>query len=518
MSSSEVSCDHAELLLKEFCPPLDSAIVIAISHDFDSIDDARAVLESLKIETIADEADASEAGPSDWGGNIFSDEETDTTQTSASKSANSEKGSADAETPAVQQLILMFPDLKLFTLKHTLDKCSGDTGRAIDELLNRSFLEGEGEGGKGIDGFSEDSMIPAKRKGKKKGKNMQQIGSIWEEIDAAAPGGNGPPSKWEQMQSEISYLSTKLNVPLAAATSVYHKQGSLSSALVTLIETYGEGNIKPEDALHVETINSIMAKHPRLLQSHVTGLVKLCKDDIAAAYKFSEVLNRRQLRKIATNNQSGGQTPLSPISPTTPTSSSEDPWRTASSKRNPLSPKSPMTPTSPESPIRPVMSYRVAAQAAQESADARHEYYNKAAAAYRRSKSDHLMGAVATYYAEEGKGHGTRFKAYSDMAAEALVDGNSSEYTLDLHGVTVQQAIKITTERVTDWWVKTNNTDQNVITPFHIITGIGSHSKNGESRLGPAVSKALVKGNWKIEVKHGHIRVLGVQKPAVKRK
>ncbi|KAF3917744.1 hypothetical protein ABW20_dc0101641 [Dactylellina cionopaga] len=351
----------------------------------------------------------------------------------------------------------MFPLTSKYTLRHTLQKCGGDVDRAIDELLNLKFLDSEGERLKGIDGFSEDSMMQTKRRGKKKVKNLSPVGSVWEELEAA--NGTASLSKWEHMQSEVSYLSTRLNVPISVASSSYHKHGGLSATLVALIEAYGDGDVIPEDASHLETITSIMSKYPKLLQSesHVVGLVKMCKDDIASAFKFADILDRRQLHKISANSPpSEGRGVLPPISPTT---TSADAWRV----------------------------------------------------------SDHLMGAVATYYAEEGKVHDTRVKAYSHMAAEALVNQNSSEYMLDLHGVTVQQALKITNERVTAWWVKTNSTDNKAITPFHIITGIGSHSKNGESRIGPAVSKMLIRGNWKIEIRTGNIRVLGVQKQVKKK-
>ncbi|KAK6526937.1 hypothetical protein TWF281_010133 [Arthrobotrys megalospora] len=496
MSTDQASSDPTGQLLKEYCPPLDSAIVLAILLDYDCVDDARAVLDSLKAETIVDEADGADL--SDFN-HVFTDEDTNTTLTSASKS---EKG-GDRETTAddpVYPLTVMFPSIAVFTLRHTLQKCGGDVDRAIDELLNLGFLDGEGEGLKGVDAFSEDSMHQnSRRKGKKRANRLSQVGSILEELDAA--NGGPAPSKWEQMESEITFLATKLNVSTQIATSAYHKHGGLSATLVALIEAYGDGDKIPEDASHLETISSIMAKHPRLLQSHVVGLVKMCKDDIASAFKFAELLNRRQLHKLTvdTNPQSQGSR-----APTSPTTSPSDQWNFIGSPRK--------TPASPTSPTSPRMSYRAAALAANDHAVARHEAYNKASAAYRRSKSDHLMGAVATYYADEGKAHGTRLKAYSDMAAEALVNDNSTEYTLDLHGVTVQQALKITNERVTSWWVKTNSNDGRAVIPFNIITGIGTHSKNGQSRIGPAVSKMLIKGNWKIEIRPGNVRVIGVQK------
>ncbi|KAF3909608.1 hypothetical protein AA313_de0206393 [Arthrobotrys entomopaga] len=437
--------------------------------------------------------------------NVFSDEETTTTTTTGTTVTSVSDTAPD---DPVYPLVLMFPLTAKFTLKHTLQKCGGDVDRAIDELLSLQFLDGEGEGVRGIDGFSEDSMVQVKRKRKGKGKNLSPIGSIWEELDGA-DGNATAPSKWENMQSEISYLSNKLNLPLSVTTSAYHKYGSLSATLVALVEAHGEGDIIPEDASHLETITSLTVKYPRIPQTHVVGVVKMCKDDIPSVFKFAEILNRRQLHKIAVNNASNHQT--GPVSPTSPTRPRKNPWTVVGGPK-----KSSGSPASPTSPTR--MSYRSAALIANDHAAARNEAYNKASAAYRRSKSDHLMGAVATYYAEEGKAHNSRVKVYTDMAAEALVNQNSSEYTLDLHGVTVQQALKITNERVTDWWVKTNSTDDKAITPFHIITGIGSHSKGGESRIGPAVSRLLIKGNWKIEIRTGNIRVLGIQKGAVKKR
>lgn len=501
MSTSQASSDPTGQLLKEYCPPLDSATVLAILLDYDNVEDARTVLDTLKAETIVDEADGADL--SDFTQNVFTDEDTNTTLTSTSKSEKG-GGGGDRETTAddlVYPLTVMFPSIAVFTLRHTLRKCGGDVDRAIDELLNVGFLDGEGEGLKGVDAFSEDSMHQSgRRRGKKKVNRLSQVGNILEELDAA--GGGSAPSKWEQMETEVTFLATKLNVSPQVAKSTYHKHGSLSGTLAALIECHGDGDTIPEDASHLETISSIMVKHPRLLQSHVVGLVKMCKDDIPSAFKLAELLNRRQLHKLTVETTPRTPNPKSPTSPTAVSSSNS--WTIVGSPRK--------TPTSPRSPTSPRMSYRTAALAANDHAAARNEAYNKASAAYRRSKSDHLMGAVATYYAEEGKNHGTRLRAYSDMAAEALVDENSTEYTLDLHGVTVQQALKITNERVTSWWVKTNSNDSRVVIPFNIITGIGTHSKGGQSRLGPAVSKMLIKDNWKIQVRPGSITVLGVQR------
>ena len=47
---------------------------------------------------------------------------------------------------------------------------------------------------------------------------------------------------------------------------------------------------------------------------------------------------------------------------------------------------------------------------------------------------------------------------------------------------------------------------------FKIVTGIGSHSKNHAPRIGPAVTKMLVREGWRVEVGHGELLVTGKAK------
>lgn len=45
---------------------------------------------------------------------------------------------------------------------------------------------------------------------------------------------------------------------------------------------------------------------------------------------------------------------------------------------------------------------------------------------------------------------------------------------------------------------------------FRIITGVGRHSHDGTSRLGPAVGKMLAREGWRVEVGEGVLTVTGV--------
>jgi len=83
---------------------------------------------------------------------------------------------------------------------------------------------------------------------------------------------------------------------------------------------------------------------------------------------------------------------------------------------------------------------------------------------------------------------------------------------LDLHGVSVKDAVRIARERVTAWWVALG--DAKVAgaskTEFRIVTGMGRHSEGGRGRLGPAVGKMLVREGWKIEIGEGLLAITGV--------
>ncbi|KAI7947163.1 hypothetical protein MJO28_009071 [Puccinia striiformis f. sp. tritici] len=72
--------------------------------------------------------------------------------------------------------------------------------------------------------------------------------------------------------------------------------------------------------------------------------------------------------------------------------------------------------------------------------------------------------------------------------------------SIDLHGLTKNQAIDISAECLQEWWdrceyLRNNYHDQ--VQPFTIVTGAGVHSANGQSTLRPAISNFLEQNQWK---------------------
>ena len=97
--------------------------------------------------------------------------------------------------------------------------------------------------------------------------------------------------------------------------------------------------------------------------------------------------------------------------------------------------------------------------------------------------------------------------------AETLVNQQSTATTIDLHGVTVLDGVRIAKHRVWQWWdnlgeggrVKMAKHDEG----FTVVTGVGNHSVGGVSRLRQAVGAALKNDGWKVDVLTGKFRVTG---------
>ena len=178
---------------KEFCPPLDAALLYAIISDYDLANDAvleelRATLETLKENALAEEAAAfdpsgssssafppqlggaaesssSPERPRSWNGDAKSKSTESSSSTDFSLSgitgsiqswsisedssrtrATNEKEQDDASfaalSPAEREMLIceMFPTLRPFDVSFALKKNRGDFSRTVEELLNHVFL------------------------------------------------------------------------------------------------------------------------------------------------------------------------------------------------------------------------------------------------------------------------------------------------------------------------------------------------------------------------------------------
>jgi hypothetical protein len=478
---------------------LDSALVAAILNDTNEIDEARLTLNTLQSQTAVDDFTAGHDSCPELG---EGSSETDLTW----------RTDGDDEEPpsgGVESLGRIFPKLGTHALKRVLAGCQGNINRAVDELLNRSSLDADPEeGGKGIDAFDGELNCWGKKKGRRR-KNrttdlsLRRTSSLPNE---SAPA-NGTESRWTSMSRDVAYLSSCLGIETTKVRSVYHSHnGALALTILDLIESYG--NLEESlDPSHLDELHQLSSEFsPAVSTKHLERLLQLCRENKQAVFEFAEILSQSPSKPTAIPARPTPPAvrvpPKKLITPNTAVDDSN--WTVIGHSLRP----SPISPRNPSAS----MTSREASSIADTYTSARNEAFQKARAAHRMSKSDRLMGGAAAFYANMGHDFGSKVKQFGDIAAESLVDENSGPNRLDLHGTTVKQAISISRERTTQWWVR-NGGERN-LEPFSIITGLGRHSRGGSSVLLPAVSNMLNREGWNIRAENGNILVYGVKAPA----
>ncbi|KAI9792497.1 MAG: hypothetical protein M1833_001076 [Piccolia ochrophora] len=540
------------ILQEEYCPPIDPALFYAIVSDYDLADAANirqlgVVLDALKESALVEEVtafdpsgsggdahlSASRAGDTgdnlsdraescpEWSqDDVSCSRETDLTSLSQSmglidlhkstpESQEDDKDAAhneDLENLELPQKLSvlkeMFPTIEASTVDTVLVDCYGNVSKAIEALLNRVFLDDETNAGnipKGIDGFAHDGesgtpkrakVKKQKRPGGRKGRRSTSQPPLLADIT------NEPASssRWKSMQEDIDFLADRVSINKAQISSLYHQHGAslvvtlmaMLDANVTEANEAAKGNAQIQEQA-IELIQGI----PAVSFQRLVALIHLTSPSQANAHELAYALTA----KPKSRGPSGIQiiTRLPPIdlqgSSAPPTPKASTVTQSSMSHADALS-----------------ASYGVA----------RTKAFHQAQAAYRKGKSDHLMGAVAGYYSRLGWEYDEKAKTYGAAAADALVASQSTRDELDLHGVNVKDAVRIAKEQVNLWWI--SNTDSRVnggmgsSKSFNIITGSGKHSEGGRAKIGPAVSKMLVKEGWKTNVGDGSIFVTGAAK------
>ncbi|BFZ56599.1 hypothetical protein PYCC9005_003646 [Savitreella phatthalungensis] len=117
------------------------------------------------------------------------------------------------------------------------------------------------------------------------------------------------------------------------------------------------------------------------------------------------------------------------------------------------------------------------------------------------------------------------------VAAREHVD---SGHFVDLHGLSVAQALIIVREGVNRWYAQEKLLEPSsggvhgglidtvaarsgkggliAVRPYRIVTGVGRHSSGGEARILPAVEKMLTREGYRYESRDGQVVVRGLVK------
>ena len=395
----------------------------------------------------------------------------------------------------------LFPTLRSRDVEVALRKSDDDIGRATDVLLNQvffdeGFTDGSGSStpirARGVDAFSEDNTYSSKQ-GRTK-KNKKKFRSVDDEFErsSSTPAPSTPENKWQSANDDITFIATRVQMSTTYVSSIYHRNGaSRRKTIKALIEEHLRTEKHEYDVQIAAYASDLVEEFPTLPRDHCEALIRITKQSTANAHELAKALSYSPSK--GGNLLAGDLIPqYSPLKFSEP-STSKSSTRTASPS------VSSSAATSGDS--RAILAARSAA-------------FENASKYYRRGKSDKLMGGATAYYSSLGRSLNSSLQSASAAEADALVSSQSTATVIDLHGVTVKEAVRISLARTENWWdglgeKRVAGGGRDVGGGLRIVTGVGRHSEGGRAKLGPAISRALLGEGWRVEVGSGELVVRG---------
>lgn len=129
------------------------------------------------------------------------------------------------------------------------------------------------------------------------------------------------------------------------------------------------------------------------------------------------------------------------------------------------------------------------------------DYRDKAATAFRNSKSNHLYRQVAGYYSEQARKFNDRKMVAVDSQFSHLVSQQMTSHSIDLHGLSYHFALGAVHDKLYNWWQIEQRNDHvgGKINPLKIISGAGRHSAGNIPKIKNGVRKKLIDERWKYQ-------------------
>jgi CUE domain len=524
--NKKVLTQGSQKLRLEFCPPIDEPAFYSIcsDHDLDNPESLNVCLSNLNfIKADALEADVSAFDASGTGGFTAKWGETSSESQSSNNGATSgsqevdgittglsELGWYDAsvegqgmananEGTKINKLKEMFPGFAEDKLSYRLRKCNQDLERAINELLNESFIveddsEERVEIPKGVDGFmgNEEHGRGRRGKGKRQGRLDDSTGSS--SLTPETTEQIAPKNVWASTIDDVDFISARTNMGTRSIRSLYSANDrSLARTINALAVQEGSTfkSVETLDTLNQIKLAELSKDFPTLAPAQLYSLLVVSGNRISAAHELAgamiaapkptstgklEVITKYAPLDLSSDVESGHSRSASPW----------DQISHAKAKNLALS----KTATANTASVQ-------ASQAA------------------RGAKSNHLMGGAVAHYASVRDENVKAAKALSSIAADAHVSSQSTPTRLDLHGVSVADAVRITKQQVLVWWHNLGDAKYArggggpMREGYQVVTGVGRHSKHGTPKIGPAVYRMLVREGWKATVERGEILVTG---------
>lgn len=531
-------------LQKEYCPPLDSSLFYTFFSEYldkqVSLNELRDRLDKLKEFTLAtDDTAFDPSGTSgfhddtsshesseraqSWHGDVLSCSTEDTDLTSVSQpleSVNLRDGTAEerqadgidlnkgeydewlerlSPIEKATRLKEIFCETKDFDIGYILRKNGNNYHKALDELLTQARLEQEGLKGRGIEAFAGPTISNRERRAmkerekKQKRENRQPIRRTSSTPAFETARDNSLSSnQWLRVDDCVKFIDERTHIPPEFIRSTYHRSGATLPSTIAALCASKDREVYSNPCLQDVPLATIEAHAKELAMEFPRGLPY---DKAKALIKltYPSTTSARELALALTS------------SPNVPSTSTIIPQYIS----RPPSPPS----SSPSTPSRnsyvPLSSSRAATLAT-----IRSNAQTQARSASRKARSDHLMGAAASHYSSVGRDAAAALRQDEATRANALVASQSKPGEVDLHGLNVKDAVRVSRDRVEAWWdsegrewARAGKVMNNG--GLRIVTGAGRHSAGGKAVLGPAVGRMLNDEGWKVQVGEGVVKVVG---------
>ena len=421
-------------------------------------------------------------------------------------------------TPAEKTATLqeMFPGAKEYSIRSTLSRCNGNLDRAMDELLNHTMFDsGELMDGderlqtptKGIEAFSEDFTYRRQR-GRKKNKGRGEVEDIHARSSLPTSPTRATQNIWLAGNEDVELIARYTQLSVTKVGSIYHKNGASSRrAIAELLDMplpmqHQNVQLPSEDASLQAGAHELGQQFPSIPLSQVNSLVRLTHPSQSAARELAKIL-------ISRGKNAGGIDLVFQPSQVSEPSHSDDHHS-----------DSPFTPVARTSKLSTAASPSYAGAAATAHSTLASQAFDQAASVRRKARSDHLMSGAAAYYTQVGRDHAAAASEARGAAADDLVASQSGSGYVDLHGVSVKDAVRIAKEQAQRWWRDGGrrgqmgvdgrvHRDEGSAAGLEIITGVGRHSAGGRGVVGPAVGRMLVNEGWNVRFQEGVVIVTG---------
>ncbi|PHH65988.1 hypothetical protein CDD81_936 [Ophiocordyceps australis] len=516
---------------------LDEALIVAIASDYD-LGDA-AVYDSVKttLHDLAQSVPSEEASGFNPSGipvlpegdsDEAKDEPTVSTCLSqaasqsqpAESSSSTEASSATADSPSILprltsfdnesheskllSLQSMFNELKEYDIQYSLKKANGNFQLALDHLLNVQYLASTGQQMKGIDAFfkpddDDDDAPSGNRRKKKKGKSAPSANGLCglgEQSASSSCCGNG--------QDGIEYVAERLALRSDEVLAVYEKnKASLGATVVELLDQYISHGVETQDDAGKEHAQALVRKYRHVPEAymptivHVAGSIPKFADDLA-------VLLNKYFSKQAKGKKLDLSYRLTPLP-------QEDIEGSDKGQVMALEPPGSLAHEPSRAKSWSSTSYAEAMQTANSYRLSRRETIETAAQLHRRGAANPLYRQAASLYTERARDQARCAQQATSAAADILVEQQSTDDSIDLHGVLVHDGVRIALQRTRKWWQELGEFRTRIAKEhgFTVITGLGRHSSGGVSQLRKAVAAALLQEGWKLHVETGRFVVTG---------